>query len=302
MIAGHAALAFAIVASVATLTLDRRRALLLGAAAGAFAVVPDVDMVFAVGELLASGATGVWSATAAFWDGANAVHRNVTHSLVLSVPAAVGFALVAARRRLAAAAVLSGVVAVGVVSGGATATTLLVVFTAAGVAVAVAFTRLGVTPRGVLIGALVGLLSHPFGDVFTGKPPQFLYPLDVQLLSERVVIHPDPTLNLLSIFVLELAAIWLAVLALGWTTENVVRSYADPRAAVGALYGGAAVVLPAPTLDVSYHFVFSVLAVGFVGAPLSRAPERRQLARAGVTGLVAVTLGVLAFGAVYAVY
>jgi len=36
---------------------------------------------------------------------------------------------------------------------------------------------------------------------------------------------------------------------------------------LGLAYGGLALLLPAPTLETSYHFVFTVLAFGFVAFP-----------------------------------
>lgn len=299
MFVGHSALAFALVAGAATRYADRRRALRLGLAAAAFAAVPDVDVAFAVAGILDAGPTGVWSATAAFWAGADVVHRSVTHSVVLAVPAAIAFALVAADRRPAAAGVLAALVVVGFAAGGRLAAGLLVLYAAVGVAVALGCTRLDLDARAVLATALLGLCSHPFGDVFTGEPPRFLYPLDGTLLAERIALHPDPTPNLLSVFGLELATLWLAVGAAAWLTRRSLRSHLDPRAAVGAGYGAIAVVLPAPTLEVSYHYVFSVLAVGTVGAPLSPRPGRRRIARAAVTGLAAISLGLLASSVVY---
>jgi hypothetical protein len=76
-------------------------------------------------------------------------------------------------------------------------------------------------------------------------------------------------------------------------------------------------VLPAPTLSVSYHFVFSVLAVGTVGMaprelPISRLrrpttlsrpwlsrPDANDALAAALTGLTAVTLGTVAYTAGY---
>lgn len=302
MFVGHAFVAFALgAAGAARLGSSRRRALLFGVAAAAFATVPDVDMLYAVVGLLRADPSGVWAATAAFWDSSRAVHRAVTHSLVLAGPAAVGFALAAGRRaRLAAALPLAGLVGLGWVAQGPLAAGMLLVFAGAGVAVAVTAARHGLGGRAVLLAALLGLLSHPFGDLFTGSPPPLFYPVGPVVFGERVTLLAEPTLNLLGVFGLELAAIWLGVgvaaRLTGWSPSRVV----DRRAAGGALYGAAAFVLPPPTLETSYHFVFSVLAVGTVGAaPLARRPRRRQVAAAVVTGLAAVTFAWAAYVLVY---
>lgn len=303
MFVGHAFVAFALGATVsARLGLTRYRALQFGLVAGAFAVVPDVDILYAVFGMLQADPGGVWAATAAFWDSSRAVHRAMTHSLVLAAPAAIGFALAAGRRRvrLTAALPLAGLVALGWLLEGALAAAMLLLFAGAGVAVARLASREGLAPRSVLAAAVVGLGTHPFGDLFTGSPPPLFYPIGTGMFGERVALLADPTLNLLAVFGLELATIWVGVFVaarlVGWSPLGAI----DPRAGVGVLYGAAAFVLPAPTLETSYHFVFSVLAVGSVGAaPLAGRLDRRQLAPAAVTALTAVTLAGAAFTAVY---
>lgn len=303
MFVGHAFVAFAIAAILAERAgLSRYRALQFGVVAGAFALVPDVDILYAVTGMLQADPTDVWAATAAFWDSSQAVHRAMTHSIVLAGPAAVGFGLAASARRarLAAAVPLLGLVALGWVADGALAAAMLLLFVGAGVAVARGAARWGVAPALVLAAAAVGLVSHPFGDLFTGTPPPLFFPVSAEVLGGRVTLLADPTLNLLAVFGLELAAIWLGLLVavglVGWSVRDAV----DPRAAAGALYGAAVFVLPPPTLETSYQFVFTVLAMGSVGAvSLVARVDRRRLARAGVTALTTVTLAGAAYAVVY---
>jgi hypothetical protein len=111
----------------------------------------------------------------------------------------------------------------------------------------------------------------------------------------------DPTLHLLGAFGIELATIWLAAAVFVRLRGEHLFVHVDRRASLGASYAAAAVVLPAPTLDVSYHFVFTVLAVGAVGVltwrrPFAVADDRL---RAGLTGLAAVTLAWAAYGLAY---
>ena len=241
MFVGHALAAFAVVA-----LLSRRRgaaparALTVGAVAGLFATVPDVDIVYALVGV-ASGLAGDAGA----------------------------LALAAGVRR-----------------------------------------RTALSPRTTAVLALAGLVSHPFGDVFTGDPPALLYPFGPEVLTARVSLSADPTLHLLGAFAVELATVWAAVVVrsrlraerdgrsagrLG-TAEGV-----DLRAIAGAGYAAGAFVIPAPTLDLSYPFVLSVLAVGAVGlVPVrlrrrGRAAVAPEFARPGAeralfTGLTAVTL------------
>lgn len=311
MFVGHALLAFAIAASVATYRgWSADRALAVGLLAGLFGTLPDIDMAYAFFGLV-SGAEGLFSASDAFWAAAAVVHRAVTHSLVLGVVAAVGFA--AWRVRSTATAALSSAwlavvalsfgvsfVAVALTSG-PLAAAIVGVFLLGGLTITGVARLLDFGPGVVLLAALLGLLSHPFGDLFTGAPPQFLYPIDVTLLSGRVLLHPDPTLHLLGAFFFELATIWLAVLTVahvrGWQLLPSVR----PRAALGLGYAGAVFAIPAPTLQVSWPFVFTVLCVGLLAVPLRLRKRVSNRWYTAVTALTAVTLAALAYAAAYLV-
>jgi hypothetical protein len=154
--------------------------------------------------------------------------------------------------------------------------------------------------------ALLAFWSHPFGDLFTGQPPAFLYPFEATLLARRVTLHPDPTLHLLGAFGVELAAIWVGV-AVAMLIAGV-RPTVSPRASLGLGYAASVFVVPAPTLERSYPFVFTILAVGAVGLfPRLRRTDsltspgfrRPDAVAALVTGLAAVTLAWLTYGLVY---
>jgi len=177
------------------------------------------------------------------------------------------------RQWLASAGALSGLgglVAVSIAVSGALGSIVMGAFVLGGVGIAtLTARRTDLSPRTVAIAATVGLLTHPWGDLVTGAPPQMLYPFDFGLLNARVVLHSDPTVHLLGAFALELAVVWLAVLAVVRVTDRSIRLFSDRSAALGAAYGAAAIVLVPPTLEVSYHFVFSILAVGSVCGALS---------------------------------
>lgn len=300
---GHTLLAFAIGALAARAAGQApERALRIGLVAGAFGLAPDVDIIYApVGVV---GAATLMGAAEGFWATGNVVHRAVTHSLLVGVATAgavgaltresvgwqaVGWAGLAAL--LVATAAVSGVLGLVVMA----------VFLATTVAIAAVGRRGGLSPPVVATAALVGLVSHPFGDLLTGSPPAMLYPLDVQLVSARVETFADPTLALLAPFALELAVAWLAVLAYLRVTPGPVaprlRAALSPRAAVGVAFGVAALALPAPTLETSYHFVLPAVAVGVVGAhPIQLG--RRPL-RVVTTGLATLTLAVAAYAVAY---
>ncbi len=127
MFVGHALFAFALVATVAAWRgWASSRALVVGAVAGAFAAVPDVDMAYAlVGLVGAHG--GPLALASSFWSAGSVVHRTVTHSVVVApvVAVAVGLWVASGRRdgrhRSVAAGsllALTGLVAVAAVESG----------------------------------------------------------------------------------------------------------------------------------------------------------------------------------------
>ncbi len=301
MFVGHALLAFALTVRLAgRFSVPRERALRYGVVAGLFAAVPDVDVVYApVGLMLNSVET---VGPDVFWETANVIHRGPTHSLVMAGVLAVAVSLWAVGTRSSKTlsvglAVL--LVAVGAAVSGTVGGVVVLVFVLAGFAVGEYGTRTGIAPRALLSVGLVGLLTHPFGDLFTGSPPPFLYPFDVVVVAERVPLHPDPTANLLAAFAIELGVVWLAVWTYARSSEFSLVEYVNPRATLGVGYAGAALLLPAPTLEQSAVFVFSVLAIGVVGAPVRPFRDGMDSREMVVTGLSAVTVAALAYALAY---
>ena len=305
MFVGHAFAAFALIGAVAVAVgVDRDRALLLAVAAALFATLPDVDILYGPFGLL-NGVSGVFDAADSFWATGNVAHRGPTHSMVLGVLTAGAVALWYRRRPVGqalAVVLLAGVVAVGATSG-SVAGAVTVVFALG----ALALTRLtrwfGLSTRQVFAVALAGLVTHPLGDLFTGEPPGLLFPLDVTLVSERIALAGDPTLHLLGAFAIELTVIWLGLAVYAHLTERRLRDQVGRKATLGVAYAGAAFALPAPTLETSYHFVFTVLAVGGIGIT-QRELLRRELRSvdwfgAVATGLGAITVAALAYLVVY---
>ena len=316
MFVGHGLLAFALVAGLARLRgWPRERALTVGLLAGAFGTLPDVDIVYAPVALLLSADPGGPLATAqAFWAAGNLVHRAVTHSLVVGPLVALGaWAVAASDRRLRTAGGI-GLLALPVVAlaaSGPLGSAVTTVFVAGAALLAFVGRRYGLAPSAVGTAALVGLVSHPFGDLFTGEPPAMLYPLSAAPTVERVALHPDPTLHLLGALGAELSTAWLALFVYLAVRHGAARPSSFPgtlrrvvagRAGLGAGYAAVAFLLPAPTLDVSYHFVFPLLGLGFVLALPTPRFARGAVARpirAAATGLAAVTVATLAYALVY---
>jgi hypothetical protein len=297
---GHALLSFALVALVARARgWSRERSLSVGVVAGVFAAIPDVDMAYALLGVAGIGLADALTLARAFWATGNVVHRAVTHSLVLAVPTALAIALwVAGRRRgggthggrllPTTALLLAGAVAlVAGVESGPLGAAVTVLFCGLAVLIAEQIARRTDLPAAAVgLAAAGGLLSHPFGDLFTGQPPAMLYPVDATLVAERVTLHPDPTLHLLAAFGLELATVWVALVVWARLGGHSLRDVVSPWAGVGTGYALVVFLLPPPTLSVSYHFVFSVLAIGAVGIAPVVARRRHWLAGLRVGRLV----------------
>jgi membrane-bound metal-dependent hydrolase YbcI (DUF457 family) len=285
--------------------MDGERALLFGAVAGAFAIVPDVDIGYAVVGIATADPAGLESFPDVFWETGNIVHRGLTHSLAVGSIAAVLFGLAARRDslRLAAVAGLAGGVVLTFLQFGTLEAGVIASFSVAGLLVVAGARRFDLEPRTVFAAALLGLLTHPFGDVFTGTSPTLLAPIDVQLLPKRVSLSSDATLHLLGAFGIELAVVWMAVLVYLLVHNPPVRAHVDRRAVLGVGYASMVFVLPPPTLAVSYQFVFSVLATGIVVAALDLPrPDIRSSDvqhSLAVTGLATVTIAWLAYTAGY---
>ncbi|MFC7175803.1 hypothetical protein [Halosegnis marinus] len=174
---------------------------------------------------------------------------------------------------------LCGLVAAAGLATGALAVGVTALFVLAVAAIAALGVRLGFGPRAVAAAAAVGLLTHPPGDLLTGEPPAFLYPLDATLVGARPEPFADATLNLLAPLYLELATFWLALVAYLWVADGLpaLGTHLRWRAALGLGFAGLAVVAPPPTLGVSYHFVFPLVGVGVVAAaPLPSSRPRRS--------------------------
>ncbi|MFC3960028.1 metal-dependent hydrolase [Halovivax cerinus] len=287
MFVGHALFAFAVAALVADRWgWHRRQALAVGIVAGAFATLPDVDVAYAfVGLLRWITTDGALSAPTAFWDASRATHRSVTHSLVTGAIAAASFALLArsltADRSVPAIGGSLGLVAILLalaIGAGPLAGAMMALFLATGwVLTRLATHRTTLSAPTIGLAALWGLWSHPWGDLFTGEPPAFAFPIETAFVDSRVVISGDPTLHLLGAFAIELATVWLALLALYRLTDRAVIPAIDRRATVGSLYGVTALVATPPTLAVSYHFVYSILGVGFLFGAIKTAPLPSQV-------------------------
>jgi len=319
---GHGLLAFALAVFAAEWRgWSSRRALTLGVAAGAFATLPDIDMLYALIAIDGGRFVGDGVTPEVFWDAANAVHRSMTHSLVVAAIAGPALGVWSLRgdartARAAALVTLAGLVAVAVVVSGSLGGIVMGAFVAGGVAIATACRRRTDLSPGVIgAAAVAGLASHPWGDLLTGQPPQLFYPFGAEVLGGRIVLHADPTIHLLGAFAVELGVIWLAAVAVVVVTDRSWRTFYGPSATLGAAYSVAPLLLLPPTLETSYQFVFSIIAVGVVCSAVSwyhTAPaspstvatdggaDRRSTGfDFGAIGLTGTTIALLGYSLVY---
>ncbi|MEF8838014.1 MAG: metal-dependent hydrolase [Haloarculaceae archaeon] len=308
MFVGHGVLAFVIVAWLArALGRPVREAVALGLLAAAFGTLPDVDMLYAPLGLL-SGVGSVAGASAAFWESAASVHRTATHSLVVGALATIAVAAwqphsrrpagrvpTAGLSSLIPAAVAALLVLVAAETGGLVGALIVAVFLGGALGLTTLALRADLPRRWIVVGAGVGLLTHPFGDLLTGTPPGLLYPFDLALLDGRIVLASDPTVNLLAVFFVELAVIWAGLFTVARFQEWRLGWRVHPGAALGVGYAPILVAVPTPSIDAAAPFVVTVLAVGLVGAPLAVRNRDGRWWDAVVTATSAVTVAGLAY-------
>ena len=318
MYVGHSLLALALTGALARRAgLRRSRALLAGFAAAGFALVPDVDTAYTLYVVLQVGPSNVFPTTQYVWTGEGwVVHRALTHSLLTGAVGAITAATAALayahrhRRRssvtLLAVIVLLGTLGVLVLTGyssdGGLGVVTMGLYVLGLLAVATVAARRGLAPRHVGGAAAVGLLTHPFGDVFMGRPPAFLYPIVTAPPVEKVTIAADPTVNLVALFALELALAWAALRVVASLSDWNLGDGLARRAVLGVGFAGAVAFIRPPTLQVAYHFAIGTIATGAVigvGAGPVLGTERRRRTDALVTGLAAVTLAVVGYFLAY---
>lgn len=300
MIVGHGFLAFSLAAILAYLLgIEKEKCLILGVFAGFFGVIPDVDIIFAWKEILVIFSSGLSGFVEGFWTASRTFHRGISHSLVTLVLATAGFSIYFRFRNfLVGPALLVILTSYGFLLGGFMSGLVISVFILAGLLVT-AKSRDYLDQKSFLLASATGLLTHPFGDIFTGTPPDFLFPLGFNILESRFILYPDPVINLLLIFFLE-----LFLVAAGLSLVLKFRGdppELHPEVLLGLLYFPAQYILIDPTLSVSYHFVFSIIAFGTVITGSSYFLYRQELEKPQIALNLCLTvfLAGLAYIAVY---
>jgi len=314
MFVGHEFLAFALVGwGASRLGVDSRAALRLGAVAGLAALLPDLDVLYAVATYAVAVANGTPLGWEAFWGVANGVHRVVTHPLPVGLAAAVVFGLGVAvgalwptserSRETSVTALFYGLATVlyapilvrsfWTTVGTAAAVVAAAFLAAVAAAGAIVARRLRLPTTALTAAAGVGFLTHPFGDVFLAAPPPLLSPFGPPVLTDRLSLAVDPTLELFGVLFVELAAVWFGVLValdLGISEPSVLpspttgteilgrlRDVVDRRAGVGIAYAVTVFVLPRPTIVDAHVLGFTIVPLAAV-VGLWAAGRRRTVA------------------------
>lgn len=275
MIIGHFFLAFALTAIIGKyLKLEDERTLKLGLLAAVLALTPDIDIVFALKEIFALG-SGFYEFTDSFWTASEATHRGLTHSLIILGATSSG--LITYQRtgnKLFASLLLTGFTAAAATQGILPAATIAIF-----IALCLALTeRIGkeFSLKEYSLGLFTGLIIHPFGDVFTGTPPEFFYPLGLTLIESRIVLHSDPVINLLSILLIELSTAVLAIKKYSDIKELKIGDELSYIPLLGILFVFPGLFIREPTMSTSYQMVGGLVVFSAAAVFLDRLLEERN--------------------------
>jgi membrane-bound metal-dependent hydrolase YbcI (DUF457 family) len=231
---------------------------MLGLAAGLFALIPDIDVLYAFTEI-AEVTSGFYGFTDSFWDASQQTHRGFTHSLVTSLIAVSMFSInYLTEKKYLAGVFIFLMTGLSYFLEGTINASIVFVFILTGFIITERIKQ-DISFRDFAAVSAFGLLAHPFGDVITGIPPDFLYPLPLELINERIIIFWDPSLNFLAVFRLELFLIWSGILRYVLIKEKNLREELSIVSATGFIYGTSSFFLTSPSLSNSYRFVFSIV-------------------------------------------
>jgi hypothetical protein len=128
------------------------------------------------------------------------------------------------------------------------------------------------------------------------SPPPLLAPLDWTILPGRVAFAADPTVNLLCVLFVELAAVWAGLGVYGRLRGRPLRESIAPQATLGAGYAVAVVALPRPTMVEAGVFGFTIVPLSLVGlTTLVRERSEGNWFRAVCTGTATLTVAGVAY-------
>lgn len=255
-----------------SLDMKKKRQITVGLMTMLFALLPDFDLAIVFVELLNSGFQEISYGGGEFWDDSVKFHRGITHSLIFSFVSATIFSLVAygdKHKKIGFASaglvVLLSMIFLGWLRG-----ITISFYMILGLIIATIARERNLDIRLVIISSFTGLITHPFGDVFTGPPPEMLAPLPFELVSDQLKLFQDSTLHFLSAFALELAIAWISIYTYLRLKDESIDIYLRPYVVLGVFYGLISPFVDPPTLTSADHFVVGILILS-VAITLSRA-------------------------------
>lgn len=262
MIVGHTMVGFTVSVLIADhLGIQRKRYMSIGLMGMAFALLPDFDLVLGLTGVIESGFNGISETREEFWTQGLRYHRGTTHSLIFGLISATTFSLVSYGNKfkiigfvLASFIIIGSVFIVGLLH-----TVTISFYIVPGLLIASVAREYGLNGRLVVISSFTGLLTHPLGDVFMGPSPDLLAPLPFKLVSDQLSIFQDPTLHLLSVFILELITVWIFIHVYLRIKGDFILHYIRPYIFFGTFYGLISPLIKPPTAGSADHLLVSVL-------------------------------------------
>lgn len=256
MFVGHFFLAFVLAAGFFQWKGESKTdSLMLGLFAGFFAVLPDLDIIYAFKTFIQFALAPEFME--AFWENSQVIHRGISHSLVTGFIAATLFSLGYEKNSLIGnifSSIFLGVFAF-IVSGWIGAFVMALYGIVGGFLSSKAEEYIS---RKKLYGvSLLGLLTHPFGDLFTGSPPQLLYPLKLELIPSRLAIFAEPTLNLVTLVIIELVLVASGLYLIN-LLKDIKFQIKNPSITTAITYALTALVISPPSIQNPYIYLVTL--------------------------------------------
>lgn len=268
VIIGHLAVAFILV-SISYLFASKKSneaILVIASIAAVFSLVPDIDILLPL-AISSNSITSPEAVVSNFWAASTQYHRGVTHSLLTTLSGSI-FAVGSFYRDSVSKLFFSFSIVISLIGAVFSAQLFVLgIFWLSVVTISIFIRRnTSLSLRDIAVSSSIGLLSHPFGDIFTGEPPAFLYPFNLSFIETRVTFASEPTTHFFILFFIELA-LSLAAIAIFYKLKYGVafRPIGIKPASSFILAIPFLFFLPLPTVDSNYWpTVIAVLLSGLL--------------------------------------
>jgi hypothetical protein len=129
----------------------------------------------------------------------------------------------------------------------------------------------------------------------TGTPPDFFHPLNISLLSDKLVLFSDSVLNLLAVLGIEVILGWAAILTYAKLKDREILKSMNKISGLGVLFVFSAPYINSPTLSSAYQFVFSLIVISLAGTAIMERRYTRERFFLSVNFLAIFSLGALSY-------